>query len=485
MTKAQVQRLFLLVVVLIGLWGVLIIRLDARWYGVQEAPRVWVAAGVRNYDLYGLDTTGLMVIRNADPATPDTFEYYTHHPPLIIWLPALVTRFTGYNELGVRYGFAVATLLSGVALYLFVRRLFTEKVALWSTFLYALTPMIAYYGRVPGHDQIGMFIILLFGAIMVNWLKQPTRHRLIALMFLTICAVWTAWTAVFFVGCLGLGAMWLGNRAQKISVIGLGVLSIVAFLMLMIFYQLQWDGSIDSILDAFVWRSSNAIDDPGTASFTVFEFIFTTLVHSVILGTVGLFLMAVIGAPMLYRNSTQTAKVMLVALFMGFLSYQLVFRNASFVHDYYKITLMPALAVLGAGCVVYGWQSSRRQIIRPLIVSFVVMAIVHSAGLLYFLHRTGNRPWLDDAISAVNDLPENENIQLMTHLTGKDNLMPLRFYTYRAVDEGIPFGEAQERAQNGESVVYIACPEQDETFVPVTDDYELIEAGECQLYRLN
>ncbi len=483
MTKAQIQRLFLFVIVLVGFWGVLTLRLDGRWYGIQEAPRVWVPAAVRNYDLYGLETTGLMVIRNAGPATPETFEYYTHHPPLIIWLPALVTRFTGYNELGVRYGFAVITLLSGAAFFLFIRRLYDEKIALWSLAFYAFTPLIAYYGRIPGHDQIGMFFILLFAAVMLNWLKQPTRGRLVALMILTWCAVWSAWTAVFFIGCFGLGAMFLGNRSQKLTVVGLGVLSIVAFMALMLFYQLQWSGSIDSILDAFVWRSSSAIDDPGTVSFTVFEFIFTPLVHTVVLGTVGLFLMAVCGFPALYKHSTYTAKVMFIALFMGFFSYQLVFRNASYVHDYYKITLAPTLAVLGAGLVVYGWQSARRRFLRPLIVSFMLLAVIQGAAVFYFLHHTAQRPWLDETISAIDTLPTD--VHLVTHLYGKDNLMPLRFYTYRTIDEDISFAMALEHAENEASIVYIACPEQDEDFSPIVGDFETIEAGECRLYRLN
>lgn len=87
-----------LILLLLLVWGLLVIRLDAPWYGLQEAPRTWVPAGVRNYQTYGLEATGLMVIRNTDPADPADFQYYSHHPPLIIWLPALIAIPVGFNE---------------------------------------------------------------------------------------------------------------------------------------------------------------------------------------------------------------------------------------------------------------------------------------------------------------------------------------------------------------------------------------------------
>lgn len=45
------------------------------------------------------------MIRNEVPTTPENFTYYSHHPPLIVWMPAVTTIFLGENELAVRFGF--------------------------------------------------------------------------------------------------------------------------------------------------------------------------------------------------------------------------------------------------------------------------------------------------------------------------------------------------------------------------------------------
>ena len=451
-----------LITLLLIIWGLLVIRIGAPWFSVQESPRVWVPASVRDYHVYGLAETGGMVFRHTAPVKPENFHYYTHHPPLIIWLPYVLSLVMGDNELAVRFGFSAVTLLSAVAFYVLVRRLYGEKVAWWSTAFYGLVPMVAYYGRVPGHDQLGLLAILLFGAVMINWLRHPTKARLIALCLLTWMAVWTAWTAVFFVAALGLAAMWLGSRQHQAAVIGLGVLSIIAFAVMMLFYQSQWDGAIDSLLDAFGWRASNASDDPGTEPFTLIGFVWRTLVHIGVFITPGVSVLAVWGIFTQWRrgtHGTHFANVIVLALLVGSLGYQLVFRNASYVHDYYKLTFVPAMAISAGVAWVYARKQSR--IIRPIFDSMLLISIGVSMGLLFWLHSTGTRPELEAAIALVAAETTPDDI-IMTSLKGKDIMMPLRFYAAREIAEDTLLENARRTAESTEQrVVYLDCPEWD------------------------
>ncbi len=483
MTQKHYRHLITLVALLICLWGVLMIRGSSPWYGLQDAPRIWVPAGVRNYDIYGLDQTGLMVIRNAGPTTAENFEYYAHHPPLIIWLPAITSQFFGQNELAVRYGFIVVTLLGATMLYALTKRLYGSNVALWTLIFYGFVPMIAYYGRVPSHDLIGVLVILVFAYVMLDWLRDPTRSRTLVLIGLAWIAAWTAWTAVFFVGCLGLLAMWLGDKRHRLIVIGLGLVSVVAVIALLGFYQLQWDGTFDSIMNAFVWRASNAVDDPGTRPFTLLEFIFTTIVHTGTFGTIGLLVLSVWGIPFMLKHGTKQANLIVLALFMGFLTYQIVFRNASFVHDYYKVTLIPVMAVAGAMVVVYGWQSPLKRITRPLIASLLLLTVLHAGIFLAFIHNSGNRPWIEAAVAVLQAETTQDDL-ILTHLVGKDNLYPVRFYAFRNVDEAISFEDALTIADDGARIYYLACPQLDDGFVMPDGDYRSTPAGECVVYQL-
>lgn len=475
-----------LIPLLMLIWAVLMIRIDAPWYGIQEAPRTWIPAAVRNYDIYGIETTGLMVIRNAAPADPADFSYYSHHPPLIIWLPALATTIFGDHELSIRFPFIVVTLLGAVILYVFVRRLYHDsQIAWWSAAFYGLTPMLAYYGRVPGYAQFSMLIGLTFGIVLYDWLRRPTRIRLWALIALTVLSVWTAWTAIAFVAAFAVAAFLIGTWRQKAVMVGLGVVSVIAFALLMGFYQLQWDGSIDSILNAFVYRSSTAANDEQTRSFTAPEFIAVTLAHTAVLGTIGMLVLSLIGVIPAVRHGRRLQNGMLFGMFLGTAGYQIVFLNASFVHDYYKITQAPIMGTLAAFAVMAGWRSEYRRWTRPLVAALLVVTVVHSTVVMFVWHGSGNRPWITAVVTSIQET-EDDSL-LVTHLRGKDYIMPVEFYARRDVEEGVSYVEAESLAmETGQQVIYIECPEMMEAeFMPMPEEhYPFSPADECRVYTI-
>ncbi|MBC7870666.1 MAG: glycosyltransferase family 39 protein [Chitinophagaceae bacterium] len=473
----------LLVSIFLSIWFVLLIRVDAPWFGIQEASRIWVAAAGRNYTLYGLENTGLMVIRNTAPTTPDQFEYYPRHPPLMVWMGALSTHLFGDDELSIRYTFAAITLISAAAFYVLIRRLYKVRVATWAMGFYAFTPMVAYYGRVPGHDQLGLLIVFLFGASLFNWLRGHTR-QFMALIALAIAAVWTAWTAVFFIAAIGLAGFVFARGKQRPLIIALGITTFLAIVALILFYQVQWSGTIDNLINAFFWRTSNASDNVGSVPFTLLEFITTTLGHLLVLGTIGLLILSVWGILPLRRYGSRLSNTFLFALLMGSLGYQLVFRNASYVHDYYKITLIPALAVSAAAAWVYARPNQR--IAKPVIDSLLIISLVSSIIILGILHRSGHRPWLQAVIDTIN-LDSQPEDDLFTNLEGKDNLMPLTFYTFRSFEDDALFSDAYTHAQEtGNPTIYIFCPYRGQGLTLLPDvAYTTREVDACTFYLFN
>jgi 4-amino-4-deoxy-L-arabinose transferase-like glycosyltransferase len=440
-----------LIILLLLTWAVLLIRVDAPMYGIQEAPRLWISSAVRNYYTYDLQTTGLMMIRNPEITTPENFEYYSHHPPLVAWLPGLMTALAGLHDVSIRYGFIAATLLSVVALYVFVRRLYGEQIAFWSAPFYALVPMVAYYGRVPGMGQLSVAVGLLFGAVMFNWIIQPTRHRFFALTGLAWIAVWTAWQAVFFIAMFGVVALIPGNWRQRFGVIILGIVSLTALLALVCYYQFHWEGALPSLLDSFFFRASSASDAPASSPITLSGFIIQNVVHTATFVTPGIVLMSLFGVLPLLRQGSRLSSIMLVGLLLGGLSYQLVFRNGSYVHDYYKFNLVPTLAILAATA----WVNSRsgQRYLRPIMDGLLIVAIVSGIGWLTFLHGSGNRPWLDEVIATINSrIPAD--VSIWTNLEGRDRTMPITYYTRRTLQMGKSYEEA---AQAAGKVVYLYC----------------------------
>ncbi len=492
-------------VLLLVVWGILTFRLGAPWYGVQDSFRVWIASAVRNYEIYGVDEIGLMVTRDSAPVEdPDDLYIYSHHPPLLAWMPALLTQFVGYHELGIRFGFAAVTLIGCVALYVLTRRLTNERVAWWALIFYSLVPMTSYMGRIPGHDPLGMTAGLLFGAVIINWLRVPNRARLLVLLMCAWLAVWSAWPGVFIVAGMGLAAFMLGNNRQRLAVVGMGFVTIIAFVVLMISYQLQWDGAIDSIMDAFIWRTSDAAGFSDAPSFSWAEFISKMFIDLLFFASPALLVFSVIGIFPLRKHGSRQAIIFVAMLFLAGLGYQLVFRNASYIHDYYKFFMIPAMAILCALAIVHiRFGRKTHRFARPAIDAVLLVSVVSGIAVLGILHYSGQQPRIDAIIETIDTQasPEDDVIVRFNYpgyelSTGYNRVV--KFYLFRELDWGLtPNAVITSAEQASSRTLYIFCQNpdhemsadeqraQDDLALLADFPQQFIYEDECTLYRID
>lgn len=463
-----------LVALLLVIWALMALQFGTRWYGPHDSTRIWVPAAVENYDRYGLDQIGLLVVRDIGPANPPDFKYYTHHPAMIAWLPAIVTQFTGFYEGGVRFGFMAATLLSVTLLYVLVRRLFRdERMAWWSAAFYGLVPMIAYFGGMPGMFHLGLLAGLLFAAVMVNWLRKPTRARFLLLLAAAWFVAWSSWAGVFFVAAFGITGFLLGDSRHQRGVIAIGATGFVAVVALLAFYQLQWDGAIQSLLDSFFWRASNDIDTPDSRAFTLLEFAWTTLGHMLVFITPGVIALSIMGVPAFWQRGNRQARWIILALLGGGIAYQMVFRNASIVHEYYKIVLVPGMAVFAAAAWVDLGRRYQRRWLRPVMTGLLLVSLVSGAALYAVLTLATDRPQMDAAIRLV-EAHTPEEATVYTHLDGRVQIWPVEFYTFRLIEGGFAPADIPESA-----AFYLHCADDD---APTLPDAPLITTdGDCTL----
>lgn len=476
-------------------WGLLLIRLSAPWYGMQDAFRVWIPSAVRNYEIYGIDQIGLMVTRNSEPvADVSELHFYSHHPALLAWLPALLTQFTGYNEASIRFVFASAMMIALAGFYVFVRRLYGRQMAFIAGCFFIITPMIVYFQRVPGHDPLGFMAFLLFGAVFVNWLRQPTRGRYVGLIGLCWLAVWSAWPAVIMVAAVSATALVLGRASQRLAVVGLGLVAVTAFAALMLFYQAQWAGSINSLLNAFIWRSSSATELAGSASFTMAEFFGMMISHLLFYATPSLVILAVWGTRAALTKAGRSGMVFFLVLFLGALAYQLAFRNASYIHDYYKAFFMPALAIGGAAGWHYVRPGLRRSVLRPVMDGLALMTVVVSLGLLFVMHSTGNQPSISAIIAYIRAEagPDEPVIVYAGHgnydiNSGYDRV--IMFYTFRRIEWELDPAEAIALAEEqGVVMRYIYCARDVLSAIPAElagQRYSMVHPDTCVAFILD
>lgn len=452
-----------LIALLLVFWTVGLLRLSEPFYGVRDNLEIWIPSAVRNYELYGAQELGYMVTTTPAPVDDITdLTYYSHHPPLVAWVPALMTQFTGFHEAGMRFPFLLAAMLAASAFYVLVRRAFDARMAFWATLFFTLTPMIAYFETSYNHDPLGFMASMLFAAVFVNWWRQPTPGRTLALTGLLVLGVWTAWPAVFMVAVFCLLAFIWGNMGQRLAVVGWGLLAIASFVGMMGYYETVHPGSIDSLLNAFVWRTSSASLREGSESFTVFQWIATNGLHILVFGTISIVALAAIGLHPLWRRSSKQGKLVFLAVFGGGLLYLAFFRNAAFIHDYYKAWLMPTLAIAAAATMV--WVRPRLRRSRAVIDGMVLSFFLHGIAIMFVLMTEFHKPVLDETMAYIRaEVPHDVTLLL----TNDDWRMEwghekiVAFYTDHPVYLNEPLERVQRR-NHETTVLHINCPDDDD-----------------------
>lgn len=478
-----------LALLLIAAWALLIVRLSAPWYGVQDAHQMWVAAGARNYERFGLDKIGVALVINPAPSPDDEPHYYHHHPPLIIWLPALLSTVTGENETSVKFVFAAAILISVAAMYTLGRRLFGEKAAWWAALFYAFVPFIAYYGRVPGHDQLAMPIIVLFTIVFYDWLRTPTQGRFVALLALIVLSVWSAWSAIFMVAAFGVVGMLVATTKQRIRIVMMGAFTLANLAAMILLYQWMWDGTIHDLIDIFIYRTSSAEGREGSASINMLQWGTRILLQTVLMLTPGVMAMALVGLAILRRYVNRQSAVVIAALFLGGITYQLVFRNASYIHDYYKIILVPAFALCaGLAWVIVRQQGRFGKRLRPAFDVLFITFLIPSAIVFYIWHWHGNQPLIDTIIQWMhaNDTAASTVAVYVNpddYLTGSENNNVIEYYTGHPVLWDVTLDDALEMSAETPTL-YIYCGNVQPTELAQFPS-EMLYANFCTLYHLN
>lgn len=364
--------------------------------------------------------------------------------------------------------------------------------------------MVSYMGRVPGHDPLGMAASLLFAAVAINWIRKPTRARYLALLFLAWMSVWTAWPAVFIVAWAGLGMMLLGNNRQRLEVIGIGVFCVIAFVALMGSYQLQWDQSIDSLLDAFVWRTSDVEGRRDSEALTMSAYFGKFFLDIFVLITPGVLVMSIMGLFILRKRSSRTALVFVGALFMAGLTYQLAFRNASYIHDYYKVFMLPSMAIVAAvAWITLRMRRPPHRLLRPVMDGMLLTTIMIGAFVFGVLHYSSHQPEIATIIETINTrATEDDHVSVYFNYPGYDFSTGfdrvVKFYTFRALDWSQTPAQALETAQAQDNpTLYFFCRNPDHQMVAAEqqaqEELELLEIfpheaiyeDHCFLYRIS
>ncbi|MBM4037860.1 MAG: glycosyltransferase family 39 protein, partial [Planctomycetes bacterium] len=184
------------------------------WTGSYDANGALYGTAARNYLRHGIVATRGGQVCNAGALVPSEFHFYAHHPPGVSMAIAVSFAVFGAHEWSARLPFVGFT-LGAIGLVFHVARLLGGRVAgFFAAFLFAVQPMVAFYGRMPDHEAPAAFFALAQAACYLQWRADGQRRWLTLGSVAAFVGVWFAWVAVLMPFLL-LGVEWLTRRRRQ------------------------------------------------------------------------------------------------------------------------------------------------------------------------------------------------------------------------------------------------------------------------------
>lgn len=494
------QHIVPVVIILLVMWGLLTLRMDALWFGHHEENGRWISTAARNYVIYGADNLNYLVTTTPYPTDETEVYRYVHHPPLVVWFVSLSSDIFGrYDEaspyvVGTPYEFAArivtifSTMVSLAAFFVIVRRLYTPRIALLALLLYTFTPMIAYFGRMVNHEPLALAFLYIFIAIFINWMRRYTHQRTILLIIFASLAMWSAWAPAFFFVTLGIIALIFGKISHRTGIIAIGVVVGLITSIIPIYYAFAHEETFPKLQEAFLFRTSNQSRSRGSTTFTFMGFIVQQITHMLTAMGFALVVLGSIGIGLVVRLKDRFSDAVVLAMLVAGVLYMLVFRNAFYVHDYYKIYFMPSFAVAAAIVVNHTLSIKRRNILRrlgrPLIVSVIIISTVLSVFWLNILHRSGDNEFPNAIVASISQYTNEYDI-IYTNII--DSVAAFQYYSYREVYTASSLEQSLSLAEQQEVVSwYLSCRLGEEEAVKLgVDEMQTYDVADiCQLIRL-
>jgi hypothetical protein len=470
--------------ILLLAWLLLTINLGGAWVGHQDNNGAWISASVLNFQRHGfLTLKGLPTVDTTlTLANPPLF--YTSHPPIAVWMPTALVSLTGYHEAVMRFLFAALTLLGAAVLYCLAHALRGAAFARWTLLFYAAMPMTAFFGRMPDHEAPALLWLLLFALSLTAFIKHGRRRQLALLALLCAVQAWTAWGGLIGVWVLCAAGMLL-DRQRAPALIGVALIGGTAAAAVLVYYQSAWPGTFDELLWKLSWRTSAQSGLAGSASFSGAEFLVRLAMRFVTLCTPMIAVLSLIGVLRAQPEggdggAGRLARALPLALIVGGLAFVLVFRNASYIHDYYLIYVTPGVALLAAGAmhITAGMWGARW--LRPLVLALTLMIPLGTVHYLRQLHSGGAdvKP-LEVADGLARHTQPDDTIYASTPYVG----MAIELYAARVVHYEIPPDQARRSATSIPGrVYYLMCGEPDAALRALAVQIPVTEG--CTLFRL-
>jgi hypothetical protein len=195
----------------------------------------------RNYLRQDLVATRFAPLQNAGPTLGSEPSVRTNHPPLSGMLVGLSFAVLGPGEAAARLVPLVASLLTVLLLFAWVRRVWGTGTAVAAACLWSISPYVAIYGAMASYEPL---VLLTWNLLLWAWARwhagDRPRRSMVWAGSAVIAGVWTDWPAVVLVsGLVAVEVVLVASRRPRRPAMALVLgLTLVAALAALAAYDL-------------------------------------------------------------------------------------------------------------------------------------------------------------------------------------------------------------------------------------------------------
>lgn len=388
MTNIKILICILIFTVSVSFWS---INLDRPFFGHHDwNSNLWMLT-VKNQLNYGVSCTRLGQVVSTSPNLDcKDLSFYINHPPLLPWLLSLSGYLFGVSETTMRLPVILLSSISSILFFWLASRnhLLTGIAAVFLSFT---TPIWAYYGKMPNHEALLIFGILVSTLAFVYWWKFPTKAKYLLFLASTALVGLSGWHGYLLYPWLLLLTLLLDKARAKYL-----TLPIVILMLIFAAHQLHSCSLRPDCLGTFAEQLKFRVYG-GSLLESGVDFSYAAFVRQQLT-----FVSAFLGKPVLLSAcvyllinaykilKTKTIKLeegVVWALVLFGVSVPAIFAQQAFIHDYLNIFLFPGICLAAS----YLLQMIFQRNLIFWIMATVFLVVVNNTSTIAFTKALNER----------------------------------------------------------------------------------------------
>jgi 4-amino-4-deoxy-L-arabinose transferase-like glycosyltransferase len=337
--------------------------LSQPFHGHHGWDNLRLAMSVQNYLRYGyVDYQGLQVINLYPLESPEQASIYRSSPPTLAIISSLSARAFSFSEFSVRLPNVWISLISICLFYQLGRQLYGSRSAMLSSYFFVCSPFVLYFSQVvnweAGNGIISSLLLITFWA----YKQQPSRQRALALYLLAFAGLWFSDFIAYLLSCLFLYSLWFGDRRLQIFSFSLGLMGLVGLFTWLAYTTGFFSANgIDELWGKVALRGSNTVEEGqnitllGYLQLLALRLCYGLSPFILLLGAYGVFLHWGRPRPPKFAPADGLVLVLLGAS----LFYTTLWRNATYIHDYFLYSMAAPLCLWAGQAIDHIWGQGR------------------------------------------------------------------------------------------------------------------------------